>query len=390
MRFGTFALFGVVLGVMLIAVAAQAVQAQTAATSLDLVLSSQSPYPVEPGSVVNVEVMLQNSGLKDAENVMLTIEPKDPFTLLAGETETKKFNMIGASNNVKATYKLYVSKKAVSNDYDLTFRYYTGGNTGITVLKEIPINVRGSPKLVLTKMETVPKDVEPGEAFDVKATIENVGSGNAYYMQSALNSTSSFIVPVLSGGMFYIGELHPGESKDATFRLSVDTAAEYKTYSGMLIISYMDDTNAITSVQFSLGIPIVGVPEIEILSTSMENSNFKVDIENIGSGSAKALKTMLVQDGEIKDVSVTNELEPSKHKTLSFSGFSYGQGLINISYLDQINNPHNVVMPVSIKKAVSQDQNSNNSSAIFVPVLVIVVVLETFYIWRIRKKTARK
>jgi hypothetical protein len=389
MRLGTFALSGVVLGIMFIALAVQA-SAQTAATSLDLVLSSQSPYPVEPGSVVNVEVMLQNSGLKDAENVVLTIEPNDPFTLLAGEAVTKKFNVVGASNNVKATYKLQVSNKAVSNDYDLTFRYYTGGDTGVTVLKEIPINVRGNPKLILRKMETVPKEVEPGEAFDVKATIENVGTGNAYYMQSTLNSTTTYIVPVLSGGMFYIGELHPGESKEATFRLTVDSAAEYKTYSGALTISYMDDTNAIDSAQFSLGIPITGVPEIEILSTSMDNSNFKVDIENIGSGSAKAVKTMLMQDGEIKDVSVTNELEPSKHKTLSFSGFSYGQGLINISYLDQINNPHNVVMPVSIKKAASQEQNSGNSSAIFVPVLVIAVVLETFYIWRIRKKVAKK
>lgn len=382
---GITALIGLVFGMMLIAGQASA-QGVTAA-NLDLVLSSQSPYPVEPGATVDVEVALQNTGLENAQNIVLVIEPNEPFSLKEGETESKSFNLVGASSSVKASYQLHVSKTAVSGDYDLNFRYYTKGHSEISFVKSISVTVQGTPKFVLRKVETEPSRIEPGESFQLKALIENVGTGGTYYLQATANSSSTYILPVLSGGMDYIGELGPGEIKEAVFEMSVDTNAEYKTYPGTLSLSYKDDTNTMGSTDFNLGFPVIGVPVIEVLSTKLDNGDFKVDIENIGSGTAKAVKTSFIQDSELKDVTVTNELRPSKHKTLRFEGYRYGQAIINITYLDEINEFHVVETPVTInqKSSSSEDSGSGQYDAL-IPVLLIIVLLESYYIWRIRKR----
>ncbi len=383
------ALIGLVFGMMLIA--GQASAQGIAAANLDLVLSSQSPYPVEPGATVDVEVALQNSGLDNAQNVVLVIEPKEPFSLKEGETESKNFNLVGASSSVKASYQLHVSKTAVSGDYDLNFRYYTKGHSDVSFVKSISVTVQGTPKFVLRKVETEPSRIEPGESFQLKALIENVGTGGTYYLQAMANASSTYILPVLSGGMDYLGDLGPGEIKEAVFEMSVDSSAEYKTYSGTLSLSYRDDTNTMGSTDFTLGFPVIGIPVIEVLSTQIDNGDFKVDIENIGSGTAKALKTSFIQDNELKDVSVTNELKPSKHKTLRFAGYRYGQALINISYLDEINEFHVVETPVTIKQKTSaQEESGSGQYDALIPILAVIVVLETYYIWRVRKRTKAK
>ncbi len=382
-------ILGLVLGAALVAGAAGAA---FTASNLNLVLSSQNPYPVEPGEVVNVEVELQNSGLSDATNIILEIEPKAPFSLMEGEKRVVKSSLISGSGSVKKTFKLKVNKTAESGEYDLDFRYYGEGETAITVRKSVTIRVQGKPHLVIRKITTDPETIEPGKDFELAVLIENVGTGKLYYMEGNLNSSSSYILPVLSGGSYYIGEMGPGEVSEATFRMSVDTGAGYTTYPCSLVLSYTDETNTKGSETFSLGLPVRGMPVIEVLSAEIDDSRYKVDIENIGTAIAKALKITLVQNGEVRDVSVTNELKPSKHKTLRFSGFDYGNAVINMTFLDESNSPYVVETPVSITQSGRSSSGEDGGSGAYsgiIPFLVIIVVLETYYIWRIRKRKNR-
>ncbi len=376
---------GLILGLALVLAN---VSAATTVTDLDLILSSQNPYPVEPGEVVSVQVALQNSGLKDADNIVLEIEPKAPFSLVEGEQQKVTYNKIAGSSSIKRTFKLEVSNTAKSGDYTLDFRYYNQGETAVTVKQSVIVHVQGRPNLVIRKITTDPEVIEPGKEFELTAMLENVGTGKLFDMQGILNSSSAYVLPVLSGGLHFIGDMEPGELKEATFKMSVDTSAEYKTYSGSLILSYNDEASTIGTKVFALGLPVKGVPIIEILSAKVDGSNYKVDIENIGTSDAKALKISFVQNGEIRDVSVTNELKPSKAKTLRFSGFEYGQAIINISYLDESNAPHVIETPVTIKQPNlgSEETGGTGAYSSLIPILLVIVVLESFYIWRIKKK----
>jgi len=354
---------------------------------LSVVLTTQNPYPVEPGQVVSIEVSLQNNGYGEAQNIILEIMPKSPFTLLPGEEKTKTFSRVPARDHVTASYKLYADKNAISNNYEVEFKSYQIGSD-VQKTDKVAVQVQGKPKLVLEKIETSPQDIEPGETITLVATISNVGTGSASLIEAGLVPNTSYIIPVFSGGLYYVGEIKAGESGEATFQMSIDNTAEYKTYSNTLVLSYNDESGASQATSFSVGLPVRGKPVIEILSAKVENSDFKVDIENIGTANAKALKIAFIQDNEIKDSSIVSELRPTKYKTMRFKNFHPGNALINISYLDESNKFFSEEYPVSVT-ASSSDEKANGGLSPLVPVLIVVVVLESYYVWRLRKKSKK-
>lgn len=353
--------------------------------NLEVVLTKQNPYPVEPDQVVDIEVSLQNTGYGTSENIIFEIIPESPFTLLPGQEAEKTFSRIPANDQVTASYKLHVDKNAISDNYELEFKYYQIG-VGVQVTSKVMIQIQGKPKLILEKIETIPEEMEPGDSAAIIASVKNVGTGSASFMEAALVSNTTYILPILSGGLYYVGEIKPGETGEANFDMSIDNSAESKTYSGILTLTYKDDSGQSQTTSFSIGIPIRGEPVIEVLSAKIDNSAFKIDLENIGTATAKALKIALVQDGETKDSAVANELKPTKHKTLRFYGFRQGEAIINISYLDEGNEFFANEFPVSIKPSVYSEEQAGGGVSPLAPILIVVVVLESYYVWRLRKR----
>lgn len=376
-----------VMGLVLLSFSSAAYSASTVTENLGVVLTKQNPYPVEPGQVVDIEISLQNTGFGEAQNVIIEISPRSPFTLLPGEDKTKTFFKISSQDHVTATYKLYVDKNAISNNYELEFKLYQADDSTTQKTQKVMLQVQGKPKLIIEKIDTDPVDIEPGDTLTLTVAIKNVGTGSASLMEARFVSNTTYILPVLSGGLFYVGTINAGETGEAKFQMSIDNAAEYKTYTNMLLLTYNDESGTAATDSFYVGVPVRGKPIIEILSAKVENSDFKVDIENIGTANAKALKILLIQGGKTVDSAVANELRPAKYKSIRFLGFEYGQALINISYLDESNQFFSEEYPVSINpSSASSEQSNEGGLASLVPVLIVVVVLESYYVWRLRKR----
>jgi hypothetical protein len=361
------------------------VYAQKATENLRVVLMKQNPYPAEPGQTVDVEISLENKGYGDAQNVVLEIVPKNPFTLLPGEEKIKTFSRIASMDHITARYKLYVDMDTISNSYELEFRLYQIGDMTTQKIGKVLIQVQGKPKLVIDKIETDPYDIEPGDTVIIKIGIKNVGTGSASLMEASLFSNTTYILPVLSGSVSYIGTVKPNQIGEATFYMSVDKTSEYKTYPSLLTINYKDEGGNQRTDSFYIGIPVKGRPVIEILSAKVENSDFKVDVENIGTANAKALKITLLQNGKIIDSAVANELRPSKYKTVRFKGFEYGQATINISYLDEDNKFFSNEYEISIKPSAYSETEKENNLSMLLPIFLLIIIAETYYIWRLRR-----
>ncbi len=367
--------------------------AQTVPSYVNLILNKQTPYPVEPGQIVNIEVALQNNG-SSSNSITLEIVPEGPFTLLSGQPVAKTFTRVGAFDSVTQSYKLRIDEAAVSAVYDLKFQYYSGSG-GTYVTRNLPVTVQGTPKIVIEEITTLPEVIEPGHEAQLTLKLRNVGTGEANHMEMNLEAEAdsetgeSLIVPVLSGGSFYIDSMKPGEEKTAVFKLDVSNDAEYKSYISTLTIYYRDETGTEGTMTKTIGIPVKGSPVIEILSAKVDNGDFKVDIENIGTGSAKALKIEFIQDGEVKDSSVASELKPTRHKTLRFSGFRYGTAMVKISYLDESNEAFTSENTVTVKPSSSDETETVDYSGA-VGMLAVLVLAEGYYIWRLRKKLKRK
>jgi hypothetical protein len=383
----------VVLAVFVLVSAAQLSPASAQSSKVSLEMNKQTPYPVQPGEIVSLEVTLVNDWTT-SQSITLEIVPREPFILLPGEAKEKTFSRIGTLSSVTETYKLKVNESAVSAVYDLEFRYrITGSSTSIT--ETFPVTVEGTPMIVIEDVVTAPATVEPGQEAEFSVKVKNVGSGEANHLEMSLEAEAdsetgeSLIVPVLSGGSFYMDSLEPGEEKTATFRLDVSNEAEYKSYISTLTIDYRDESGTDGTMTKTIGIPVRGSPVIEILSAKLDNGDFKVDIENIGTGSAKALKIEFIQDGEVKDSSVASELKPTRHKTLRFSGFRYGNAVVKISFLDESNQEFTRENTVTVKRSASDESETVDYSGA-VAILAILVMAEGYYIWRLRKKLKRR
>ena len=59
--------------------------------------------------------------------------------------------------------------------------------------------------------------------------------------------------------------------------------------------------------------------------------------------------------------------------------------ILNISYLDENNDFFSKEIGISVKPSGRSEEEGGGVSPL-APVLVVVVVLETYYIWRLRKK----
>ncbi len=286
----------------------------------DIVLTSQSPYPAEPGGNVDVEIEVQNNGLSDATDVQVEIFPEPPFSLLPGQKSIKTFSRITAQSSVKTSYRLSVESGAVSSDYELKFRIYTDRTRTNYVEKKVTISVRGTPKMVIQDVTTEPEDIEPGGTARINVAIRNVGSGNARQVEAIFNSTSSDIFPVLSRGRIYLGDLEAGQTKQALFEVSVSTEAEHKTYPAAITLIYRDETNADRSESFSIGIPVTGTIIMQIISVEPDYDRNALDIEvaNKGTADATAIEAKLLVDGNAAGVDYVSTLKATKKTRFSF------------------------------------------------------------------------
>jgi hypothetical protein len=352
----------------------------------NVILTKQTPYPVEPGKNVNVEVEVQNTGLGDANNLVVEIAPASPFTLLSGSDRIKTYTKISASSSVKVSYDLKVEDNAISNQYELEFTIYFANNpTNYLSKTAVLVNVQGQPDFIIDSTWTMPENIEPGGTFKLYAKIKNVGSGTASRTQVTLNSTSGLLIPVLSRGTVYLGDIKPGSDAVAEIELSVDTTAEHKTYPSTLSLSYKDETGVASQKLFSIGIPVTGVINLEIVKTeaSFERNVIQIEIANKGTADANSLEAKLLIGGRSVGIDYVSQLKATKKTTLEFPLLLEGSGQLLLNFTSPGLKQTQVTKELSLKF-----ENPNGGSPINTLIIVVVVAVVAYMLWRrfFRKK----
>jgi hypothetical protein len=356
--------------------------------NVNIVLTSQSPNPAEPGGNVDVEVEVQNNGLSDGTDVSIEIFPPAPISLVTGQEKLKTFSRITAGEAVRATYKLSVDIDAVSSEYDLDFRVYTTPLRDNWVEKKVSLTVQGNPRLVIGDVTTVPENIEPGGTAKINVLINNVGSGTARHLEAIMNSTASELVPVLSGGRIYLGDLGVGQAMDAQFELSISQDADHKTYLSTLTLNYKDETNTDHTETFSIGIPVAGTITMDIINTevNLARGTFDIEVANKGTTDATSLEVKLLIDGEIVGVDYVSTLKATKKTTFSFPLTSEGVGELVINYASPGLQKNEVTKEIGEIKIIS-----GNGSAYATAFWLIIIIIIVFFVWRkyFRKKKRR-
>jgi len=375
-----------VFAVMLI-LSTAAVHAQSSgqAPVVNIVLTKQTPSPAEPGQKANIEVEVQNTGFGDASNIVVEIFPAAPFSLLLGSEKVTTFSRISASSSARILYDLEVDDSASSNQYDLEFRIYYASNPAGYVSQKVQVNVQGQPDFIIDTTWTVPEDIEPGGRVKLYARLKNVGTGTAKQVQASLNSTSGLLIPVLASGSVYLGDIMPQQDGVAVIELAVDSTAEQKTYPSTLTVSYKDETGAAVQETFSLGIPVTGIVNIEIINVeaNFERNVLQVEIANKGTADANSIEAKLMVGGIDAGVDYVSQLKATKKVTLEFQLVQEGGGTLLLNYTTPDLRRGSVAKEVPITY-----QNPNQGSPVSTLIIVAIVAVIIYVVWRrfFRKK----
>ncbi|MCX6814222.1 MAG: hypothetical protein NTY20_01010 [Candidatus Aenigmarchaeota archaeon] len=369
---------------ILLVLSAVAVQAQNTPI-FNVILTKQNPFPAEPGKKVNIEVEVQNTGLGDANNIVVEISPSDPFRLLPGTEKTKTYTKISASSSVKVSYDLSIDENAFSNQYELEFRIYYANNPASYLAKKVMVNVQGQPDFIVESTWTSPVEIEPGGIVKVYAKVKNVGTGSGKQVQASLNSTSGLLIPVLSRGSVYMGDIAAGSDGIAEFELSVDTTSEHKTYPSILTLSYKDDSGVSGQKSFSLGIPVTGVISLEIVKTeaNFERNVLQIEIANKGTADANSLEAKLVINGKTLGVDYVSQLKSTKKTTLEFPLVMEGQGQLILDYTSPGLKHTELTKDITVKF-----ENPNGGNPLGTLAVIIIAAVVVYLLWRrfFRKK----
>jgi len=317
-----------------------------ASTGPELVISGGVVEKVvQPGDTVNLHFTLTGGSFSLSEVSYEIIADASVSGYSTGKTS---IGGVPAGGTRSIQVPLIVSSTATTGEKMITVKVWYSGGTQSPIQKSFTFNVGSAVSLYLSEISYDAEHIEPGKDITLTAVVKNVGDNSAHDLFGGITATSDYIKPVLSGGEYYVNELLPGASASFEFTVNVDSDAETETYDAAIVLKYNDAVGTSNTETFSIGIPVSGTPRLEVLNTEIDNADFKVDIENLGTAKAKAIRVTLVQGGKVMGVKIDNELKPDKHSTLRFKTFESGTGQLDIHYLDEENNVYDETIDVEV------------------------------------------
>jgi hypothetical protein len=214
------------------------------------------------------------------EYVIIKQETKDVGHLFVGESWTTPFEVKIKENAVAASYKMRFS--VVKSDIN-------GENEELVKLMEFTLPIRGLVKFDVDSNNVV----NLGSVSDIKVMVSNVGNGAARHVMVKLGMTAPF-TPARTSEI-YLGDFAGGDSKNATFSVSVDSTTTAMVYKIPLAITYLDDNGTEKTESRDIGVRIDETPELKVSLVSSDKftagktGKFTVTVVNDGFVNAKFL-----------------------------------------------------------------------------------------------------
>ena len=345
------------------------------------VLGEVPDATLQAGDSFTLRFELENIGGDSAKDVTYEVIAGSAITgYTVGRTS---IGGIPAGGSRIMELPLTVSSTAPTGDHQITVKArYSGGVSPSQAT--FTVRVGSSINLHLSDVEFEPEDLEPGKTVKVIATVKNYGD-TVKNVVASISPNSTDIKTVGAGAEDFNPLITTNSAKSFEFLLSVDNDAETGTYGSTLTLEYEDEFGISGSDEIEVGLPVTGTPRIDLLKAGVDDGRFEVEVQNLGTAKARAIKAELIQGGAVKDVDVENELKPDKKKTFRYTTFETGPGVVRITFLDPKNEEYTTELPVSAETGSEGGASIPKTTLI----LAALVLGEAYYIYRLKKKGKR-
>ncbi len=215
----------------------------------DIVASIQSAYPqrLYPGSNQTLTILLQNTGYSTAKNLSVAYLSNNGINV---QSSTSSFYVGTLGEGESTTQQIFIAASTnvslASQTIPVRVSYSTlASGTQTTSVQNMPISVQDASLFNVTGTRGT---LTPGGSYEpITFVVKNTGSEPAQQVSLALQT----VYPLSpTNPDFYVSELLPGESVNATFYVSVDSNAKSGTYPVTLYEQWRQP-NGYTTEQYS-------------------------------------------------------------------------------------------------------------------------------------------
>ncbi len=381
--------------------------------NINVTMINHEPDPAEAGRYVTVRFKIENSGAENAQDVVIELLPKYPFSLDPGESAVKYIGSVRSrqlgDTGVITDYRLKVDENALEGDNEIELRYKVKNNVWIK-LEPFYIDIRPHDILLSIVSVDAPKMIKPGGRSKVDINLKNLALSFIKEIKVKLELDGIPLATIGSTNRKIIKQIEADSEATVSFDLMAEPDADSKLYKVPIEIEFYDRLGTEYKKNETVGLIIGAEPDLSIIIDSSEiyssggGGEVTIKFTNKGVTDIKFLNIIL-QDGRYKILSpaevYVGNIDSDDYETADFKlkldKVKEGEVILPllIDYKDANNNEYSekIELPLQLysaseAKAAGLKKGSSKVGII----IVIVIVVVGFFIyrkWRKKKKGER-
>lgn len=255
------------------------------------------------GETKTFNSVIRNVGGSRAGSIKVTFGNTDDISIVGSNS----FYFDNIENNDEANFNITFNAKnnLESGSYNFPVVIeYNDGTKIVTQKLDAGIIVGGNVDLMVASIETIPKEVRPGDNYVlVSVNLENAGEDDAKSISAVLES-DNFISSYSNNNLVYAGRVDSGSYTNLKFYINVPKSLASEVYYFDLNLDYnnlMGDNFAeVLKVPFYVKEkPVLEIKNVVATGDSGTTISVIIDVENTGEENAEEVDIRLVSDSSL-------------------------------------------------------------------------------------------
>jgi len=369
---------------------------------------SQTPDPVEPGDVVEIDYKIENEGDETTEDVIIEIIPNYPLSSYDGVTEYNLGKLpasVSGSHTETVTFKLKIDEGAVGGDINLDTKISSGETTYTYDEGEYVVDVRANDAiLTIDSIDVYPDKVEAGDIVQIDISLLNTADTVIKDVSYEVDLNDAPFAPYQSSSVQQIDIISSSSNGQIEYSLLVDPQASSGLYKINSTITYYDDEGTEYTVNDILAISVYETPQLRAyvkrnsIDSNTGQGDVTIEIANAGISNLKLLELTVKDSADFTLLSPTNyfyvgDIESDDTESEDITIHTDVRGLFNIpltlSYRDLNNMQYeqDINIPITVLSKNDQYQYGLEERSYKSLIITCILLLSIAgFVWYKRKK----
>jgi hypothetical protein len=247
---------------------------------------------------------LVNNGSIAADNTEVEILDTYPFTVNPDEKREYSFGEVKTWEQYHFNTEVTVADDVTEGEHDIELRITSGD---ITKTVSVPVRVQNQAvDLTVTNIQTDPATLLPDtENNELTLDVVNNGDRTAEHVVATTELPDGFEPVNAFAQRQAVGNIAPGETKQATFRFDINTSADAGMVTMPATIQYAkNDSSARETQDVSFDLHLTGAPRYELTGIESdlaagERGTIRATVQNTGSEKSTSTRLRVLDSADL-------------------------------------------------------------------------------------------